>query len=44
MSFVPDDDGRAMPLLMILGEEAESTTELKRWVLVDLSTPGHRDR
>ena len=44
MSFVPDDDGRWMPLLMMLGEEAESTTALKRWVLVDLSTPGHRDR
>lgn len=44
MAFVPDADGRTLPLVMALAEHVDSTPERPRWVLVDLSTPGHRDR
>lgn len=44
MSFVPDADGRSFPLLTLLAELADSTPQRPRWVLIDLSTPGHHDR
>lgn len=44
MSFVPRSDGRALPLMIVLGEAKDSTDGDRTWLLFDLSTPGHRDR
>ena len=43
MSFVPRSGGRALPLLIVLGEAAGSTEGNRTWMLFDLSTPGHHD-
>ena len=44
VAFVPDADGRALPVVMQLAELADSTDAHQRWVLIDVSVAGHRDR
>ncbi|MFE9690596.1 DUF4157 domain-containing protein [Micromonospora sp. NPDC005806] len=44
VAFVPDADGRVLPVMMMLGEHTASTDRRQRWVLIDVSVPGHRDR
>lgn len=44
VAFVPDSDGRVLPVQMLLGEEEGSTDADQRWVIIDVSVPGHRDR
>jgi hypothetical protein len=44
VAFVPDADGRVLPVVMQLAERSDSTDEHQRWVLVDVSVGGHRDR
>ncbi|MGE5697823.1 MAG: polymorphic toxin type 4 domain-containing protein [Candidatus Sericytochromatia bacterium] len=45
MSFVPRSGGAALPLLMVLGEAAGDSAEgHRKWLLFDLSTPGHHDK
>ncbi len=44
VAFVPDADGRALPVVMQLAERSDSTDAHQRWVLVDVSVSGHRDR
>jgi hypothetical protein len=44
VAFVPDADGRVLPVVMQLAERSDSTGEHQRWVLVDVSVGGHRDR
>ena len=44
LSFVPDADGRILPVTAMLAEAQDSTATRAHWVLVDLSVAGHRDR
>jgi hypothetical protein len=44
VAFVPDADGRVLPVVMQLAELADSTDSHQRWVLIDVSVSGHRDR
>jgi hypothetical protein len=44
VAFVPDADGRVLPVVMQLAERSDSTDGHQRWVLVDVSVSGHRDR
>jgi hypothetical protein len=44
VAFVPDADGRVLPVVMQLAERSDSTDAHQRWVLVDVSVSGHRDR
>jgi hypothetical protein len=44
VAFVPDADGRVLPVVMQLAELANSTDDHQRWVLIDVSVGGHRDR
>jgi Domain of unknown function (DUF4157) len=44
VAFVPDADGRVLPVVMQLAELAGSTENHQRWVLIDVSVAGHRDR
>jgi hypothetical protein len=44
IAFVPDADGRMLPVTALLAEAEDSTATRAHWVLVDLSVAGHRDR
>lgn len=44
VAFVPDSDGRVLPVMMQLAERSDSTEAHQRWVLIDVSVSGHRDR
>ncbi|MDN5768655.1 MAG: DUF4157 domain-containing protein [Humibacillus sp.] len=43
VAFVPDADGRVLPVVMQLAERSDSTVAHQHWVLVDVSVSGHRD-
>ena len=43
MSFVPREDGRSLPLTMVLAQARDSDDSSPKWLLFDLSTPGHHD-
>lgn len=44
VAFVPVSSGSTLPVVMMLAEHSTSTDQRQRWVLVDVSVAGHRDR